>query len=164
MFGLRQGITILGDRASSLLWIQVVAEVCLPGAQDTGTCLRGALYSKGLCVLTLCACAAMQNESQNRRWKHLLLLVIRLGGHRVPVSITRQFRALPGEAPLPHSFTQCQRVSAVCWRLAGAHRQRKIGKLSPLPTPQNCPVYCKKIAMIRKCHGEEREEQKVLWS
>lgn len=41
---------------------------------------------------------------------------------------------------------------------------RKIGKLSPLPTPQNCPVYCKKIAMIRKCHGEEREEQKVLWS
>lgn len=60
-------------------------------------------------MLTLCACAAMKNESQTRRWKHLLLLVIRLGRHRVPVSITRQFRALPEEDPPLHSFSrECQ--------------------------------------------------------
>lgn len=68
----------------------------------------GVVYSRSLCVLTLCACAAMQNESQNWRWKHLLLLVIRLGGHRVPVSITRQSRALPGEVPFLHAFTQLE--------------------------------------------------------
>lgn len=84
-------------------------------------------------MLTLCACVAMQNESQKRRWKHLLLLVIRLGGHRVPVSITGQFRALPGEAP---SFTLSVSVSAVCWRLAEPHREMKIGKLLAPPVPR----------------------------
>jgi hypothetical protein len=67
-------------------------------------------------VLTLCACAAMQNESQKRRWKHLLLLVIRLGGHRVPVSITGQLRTLPGEAP---SFFPSVSESVSCMQEIG---------------------------------------------
>lgn len=45
-------------------------------------------------MLTLCACAAMQNESQKRRWEHLLLLVIGFAGTGF------QFPLLDSSAPL----------------------------------------------------------------